>query len=108
MSFNVIDTYAAAFAAVFGGIGVKVLDKLMSKRSEQFLEATKIREELRAEVVSLRKEVDDMQVEVDVWREKYYDQMNQNLILNQIGETLRIEIQRLQMIADPTKAPPTK
>jgi hypothetical protein len=105
MAFDAIDTYAAAFAAVFGGIGVKLLDKLMSKRSEQFLEATKIREELRAEVVALRKLIDDAEAEVVEWRDKYYAKVEENMALAQDGETLRLEIQRLQMLADPTKAP---
>jgi hypothetical protein len=98
MAFDAIDTYAAAFAAVFGGIGVKLLDKVMSKRSEQFLEATKIREELRAEVVVLRQLITQAEAETVEWRSKYYAQMEENITLNS-------EVQRLQMLADPTKAP---
>jgi len=95
MNVEGIDTYAAAFAAIVGGAGVKILEKMMSKRSEQFSEGTKIREELRAEITVLRKEVDDTAKDVDIWRGKYYEQMDENLKLAKQNDSLQLENERL-------------
>lgn len=101
MNFEAADTYAAAIAAVFGGMGVKILEKLMSKRSEQFLEATKLRDELRTENSLLRAELEQRREEADAWRSRYYEQVEENLVLNQNSESFRLEIQRLKIRLNP-------
>jgi hypothetical protein len=69
---TVLDTYGAAIAAILGGLGVRMLDKMLTKRSETFLEATKIRDELRSENTLLRRDLEFIEVERNEWREKYY------------------------------------
>jgi hypothetical protein len=77
--------------AVFGGIGVKVLDKILSKRSDVFNESVKIREELRAQIDSLRKELEEWKSEADEWRRKYWEQVEVNISQKSLLETLRAE-----------------
>jgi chromosome segregation ATPase len=91
--FGFVETWAAAFAAVFGGIGVKVIEKLLSKRSEEFRENLRLREELRAENTSLRKQLDAQKIETADWREKYYERAEENLGLKASLETLRSEFE---------------
>lgn len=107
MSLNILDTYAAAIAALFGGIGVKIIEKLMSKRSEQFLEGTKIREELRQEITSLKKDVDASSKSSDEWREKYYQKVEENLELSQEIDTLQNEIVKIRNQFPPSPTTPT-
>lgn len=97
MPFEIFEASAAVLAALFGGLGVKLLEKLMSKKSEAFTEATQLREELRTEKAILRAEADEWKDEADKWREKYYDAVEENLQLNQQFESLRLEYFRLKM-----------
>ena len=100
MPFELFEASAAVIAALFGGIGIKVLEKLMNKKSEAFNEAAKLREELRNELVVVRKEADDWQTDADEWRTKFYTKVEETIHLNQQIETLRLEIHRLKMKSD--------
>ena len=59
-------------SALFGGAGVKILEKLLARKSEQFLEAEKIRAELRDEIEFLKTEMEKLSAEVVLWRERYW------------------------------------
>lgn len=102
MSFNVdfFETYGAAIAAVFGGIGVKIVEKVLTKRSDRFSEESRIRRELRSELEAKREEVESLKKETDTWRAKYYEQMEVNLSMNQQFETFRLEVQRQHLKDD--------
>ena len=67
-----LNTYVAALAAILGGIGVKIIDKMLTKRSETFLEGSKIRDELRSENTTLRQELEQLEADRNEWREKFY------------------------------------
>jgi peptidoglycan hydrolase CwlO-like protein len=69
------ETQAALLSAIFGGAGVKILEKLISRHSDKFNEAEKIRSELRGELEIAKKEVEDRKAEADEWREKYWHQV---------------------------------
>jgi hypothetical protein len=77
--------------AIFGGIGVKVLDKILSKRSDVFNESVKIREELRTQIDSLRTELEEWKTEADEWRKKYWEQVEINISLKAVLESLKAE-----------------
>lgn len=96
MNLDFIDTYASALAAILGGIGVKIIEKLLSRRSEKFNEAKSIREELRQEIISLREELETWRNEAEEWRNKYYDKVEINLKMISEIEGLRAEIRLLQ------------
>lgn len=100
MAFEMFEATAAVTAALFGGIGVKVLEKMMNKKSEAFSDATQIRDELRIEIANLRKEADEWKEEADEFRGKYYESIEENIQLNQQFESLRLEYQRLKLAYD--------
>jgi peptidoglycan hydrolase CwlO-like protein len=83
------DTQAALLSAIFGGAGVKILEKIISRRSEKYNEAEKIRAELRTELEVAKKEVEDRKTEADEWREKYWHQV-------QLCSEYQAEIERLK------------
>ena len=75
-----LDTYGAAVAAILGGIGVKIIDKMLTKRSETFLEGSKIRDELRSENNLLRQELEQLELERNEWREKFYSAVESHIL----------------------------
>lgn len=85
MDWDFFETYGAVISAVVGGLGIKIIDKMLSKRSETYVEAAKIREDLRAENVILRQENTALELDRDHWREKYYSHVEQVLHLPSSG-----------------------
>lgn len=73
------NSYAAIIAAVFGGVGVRLLDKVLSRRSENFSEASTIRKELRDEVEGLRETMIALREEADSWRSKYWEEIEEGV-----------------------------
>lgn len=73
----------ALVATIFGGAGLKLVEKLFAKRDAKFAaqveankfsyeDATAIRQELRAESTLLREEMKAMRDDVDSWRQQYF------------------------------------
>lgn len=101
-----LDKYSALLAALGGGVGVKFIDKVLSRRSEQFQEATQIRGELWTEVAQLRATVDEWRQEADTWRAKYWEQVQENVTVRAELEQLRVEFDALkQRLDSPGNAP---
>jgi len=91
-----ISDNATLLSALFGGAGVKLLDKLLSKRGDAFGEAAKIREELRQEIDSLRAEINTKRTEADAWRTKYWEQIEENIQLKSEVESLKSDLEDLK------------
>lgn len=91
-----ISDNATLLSALFGGAGVKLLDKLLSKRGDAFGEATKIREELRSEIDTLRAEINTKRTEADAWRTKYWEQIEENIQLKSEIENLKSDLDDLK------------
>lgn len=91
-----ISDNATLLSALFGGAGVKLLDKLLSKRGDAFGEAMKIREELRAEIDTLRAEINTKRTEADSWRSKYWEQIEENIQLKSELEGLKLDLEDLK------------
>lgn len=89
---SISETQAALLSAVFGGAGVKLLEKLLSRRSDAFTESEKIRAELRAQLETSRKELDEWKTEADDWREKYWGQVQVCIELQSENEKLKNEL----------------
>jgi uncharacterized coiled-coil DUF342 family protein len=115
MAFDMtnIKDYAPLVTAIFGGVGVKMLEKVMSKRSDEFNESSKIREELRQQINSLRteieawkKEADEWREEADKWRKEYWQQIEANIKHKGQYEydlsQLRAEVEILRSHVNPT------
>lgn len=70
-------TWIAIAAAIFGGAGVKVIEKWLSRSEIKDDSAFKLRTELREELERLRKELEETKDELDDYRTKYYAMMEQ-------------------------------
>jgi uncharacterized protein involved in exopolysaccharide biosynthesis len=68
--------YALA-GALFGGSGIKFLEKWLNKEKDEQEIATQIRNELRGDMKELKIEVQRLEQEVETWKQKYYDLLDQ-------------------------------
>jgi chromosome segregation ATPase len=93
LNVDLVQTWAAAIAAVSGGVGIKLIEKFLTRHDSQFDDATQIRDELREELTALREEVDTLRNEGAEWRQKYYDKTEENLKMRSELETMRVELE---------------
>jgi chromosome segregation ATPase len=103
--FDLNPTYITLITAIFGGAGVEVLKKIVSRQSEATSDATKIRDELRLQIESLHRDINDARHESDEWREKYWAQVKENVGLRGDLEALRVEIMTLKEKPDTSSQP---
>lgn len=71
----------ALIGTVLGGVGLKIVEHFLSKSKVRDDTASQLRGELRTEVESLRSEIQKVETEVDLWREKYYTLLEQFLVM---------------------------
>lgn len=62
-----------AVAAAGGAILIKLVERWLSRRSDNSAEAERLRQELREEVLRLRADNIRLEKEVDEWRTKYWN-----------------------------------
>lgn len=74
----------AAIAAAGGAITIKLIEKWAIRRSENLIDAQRIRDELRSEITRLRDENIRLQTEALTWHNKYWEVKE----LQDSGETL--------------------
>lgn len=94
------DTTTAIVSALFGGAGVKILDKILSSRSDQFSETAQLRTELRDQNDRLTAELDSTKLEADSWRTKYWALVENDLTLK--GELDIVRRENIELRNDST------
>lgn len=70
---NVDPAWIALFGTLFGGVALKISERLLSGSRDKNTDAQEIRAELRTSVSEQRTEIKDLEDEVNEWRSKYYD-----------------------------------
>jgi hypothetical protein len=56
-----------------GGAGFKIIEHWLTRGGRKDKTALELREELRDDVLSLRKELREVETDLDSWRAKYYE-----------------------------------
>ncbi len=74
--------WIALIGTLCGGVGLKLLEHWLGKSKVKIDEATKLRDELRTEMVNLREEIKVLEAEVNTWRKDYYDLRDKYSTLN--------------------------
>jgi len=69
--------WLALFAALLGGSGLKVIEYWLNKTKTREDTALAMRAELREEVRGLRDELRQVEEQLDLWRGKYYELMDE-------------------------------
>lgn len=82
-----------AIGTAVGAIGMKLIG-IFFRRS--FSEADQIRKELRERTQFLEEEIKKVYAEVDKWRKKYWEQVEQNNELKTECHSLRLAIEQLK------------
>jgi hypothetical protein len=67
----------AVIGTIFGGAGLKIVESFLNRGKAQSDVAAAIRAELRTDVQGLRDEVRKLENELDTWKAKYYDLLDQ-------------------------------
>jgi uncharacterized protein involved in exopolysaccharide biosynthesis len=67
----------ALIGTIFGGVGLKVVEAIMSRGSDKDQTAHQIRQELRGDLQGIRTEMIRVQDELDEWKAKYYALLEQ-------------------------------
>lgn len=66
------DSWIPLLVAIFGGVGVKVIEGFISKSGKKIDMEAEIRKELRDVVAAQDDKIIALNKEVDGWRDKYY------------------------------------
>lgn len=75
LDWDWLESSGALISTVLTAIGIKLIDKIISKRSEKISDTN----ETRAENSALRHENRALEAEIDLWKEKYYDKVERSL-----------------------------
>jgi predicted nuclease with TOPRIM domain len=86
--------------AIVGGVGGKAFDNYMEKRKMGMDLASQIRSEQRAEVLTLRSELDDTEENLDEWREKYYELKEENVRQQTMMDGLQDQINDMKKLGE--------
>ncbi len=94
--------WLALIGALLGGSGLKVVEYWLTRSRAKEDSATAMRNELREEVRGLREELRLAEDELDKWRGKYYELMEQLMkVKGDLAEALRrVQSLNLPMVED--------
>lgn len=74
---EISQAWLALIGAVLGGSGLKIIEYWLSRSKVKEDSATQMRVELREEIKELREELRTVEDELDKWRGKYYELMDE-------------------------------
>lgn len=84
----------AVLGAIFGGSGLKLVEAWLNRGKTKEDVAKAIRDELREDIQKLEAKQTQLEAEVTIWRDKYY-QVLDNFI--QVKNQLNLTLQRLNI-----------
>lgn len=90
------DLLVGIVAAMVGGVGVKIFDYFNNKSEIEVDDATRLREELRAQVRALQEQFDRVNSELEEYREKEFELafVREELMLK--NQALQVEVELLR------------
>jgi hypothetical protein len=86
----VIEPALALAAAIFGGVGLKVVESVLNRSKVKNDMESQMRAELRGDVMNLKDEIIRVGAALDVWRKKYYSLLlsfNELVVAARSGES---------------------
>lgn len=81
-------TWVALAIALFGGAGIKVVEKFLNRNKDREDLASRMREELRVEIERHKKRADEAEDEADQWRDRYYRLLEERELKNAADRNL--------------------
>lgn len=81
-------TWIALAAAIFGGAGLKVVEKWLNKSKDEDDIATKLRAELREDLERWQERAEKAEESEDKWRDRYYKLLEERELKNAADRNL--------------------
>lgn len=109
-------TVVALIGTVMGGVGLKVVEHLLSKGKVKVDDAARLRDELRMEITTQKEEIRQLEAEVEKWRKEYYDlfqkymslETDLKLALHNIKQEVEVAQNTTELVSQqPPPTPPT-
>lgn len=73
---EITTAWIALIGTMLGGVGLKFVEHWLSRSKIRDDTATQLRNELRTEIQSLKQELNNVEADLDKWRGKYYELMD--------------------------------
>lgn len=99
-----VNPWIALGGTVFGGAGLKIIERLLIKSKEKDDTALQMREELRQEVKALRESLYAVEKELTSWRDKYYKLLEINMTLKGLMNAITLEVGKETVTTDLLKS----
>lgn len=92
------EQWVPLLVAIFGGIGVKVVETALSRSGKKIDMEGEIRKELRDVVSQQDRKIQDLMDEIDEWKKRYYDQTEKLIGYEQLKvahDELKLKLNKL-------------
>jgi chromosome segregation ATPase len=93
---EITTAWIALIGTVLGGVGLKFVEHWLSRSKVRDDTASQLRNELRAEIQGLKQELNNVETDLDKWRGKYYELMDNFIKVKSELETAMRQLQNQQ------------
>ena len=90
---EITTAWIALIGTVLGGVGLKFVEHWLSRSKVRDDTASQLRTELRTEIQGLKTELNNVESDLDKWRGKYYELMDN---FNKVKSELETAMRQLQ------------
>lgn len=93
---EITTAWIALIGTVLGGVGLKFVEHWLSRSKVRDDTAAQLRNELRTEIQGLKTELNNVEADLDKWRGKYYELMDNFIKVKSELETAMRKLQNNQ------------
>ncbi|ASR77449.1 hypothetical protein SEA_PARADIDDLES_221 [Streptomyces phage Paradiddles] len=93
---EITTAWIALIGTVLGGVGLKFVEHWLSRSKVRDDTAAQLRNELRTEIQGLKQELNNVETDLDKWRGKYYELMDNFIKVKSELETAMRQLQNQQ------------
>ncbi|QNN98437.1 membrane protein [Streptomyces phage LilMartin] len=90
---EITTAWIALIGTVLGGVGLKFVEHWLSRSKVRDDTAAQLRNELRTEIQGLKQELNNVESDLDKWRGKYYELMDNFIKVKSELETAMRQLQ---------------
>lgn len=91
---EITTAWIALIGTVLGGVGLKFVEHWLSRSKVRDDTAAQLRNELRTEIQGLKAELNNVESDLDKWRGKYYELMDNFIKVKSELETAMRQLQQ--------------
>lgn len=91
---EITTAWIALIGTVLGGVGLKFVEHWLSRSKVRDDTAAQLRNELRTEIQGLKTELNNVESDLDKWRGKYYELMDNFIKVKSELETAMRQLQQ--------------